>query len=155
MRPGESIKVQQDRLSVLNLREMNRKLAWHIEVKRYYAGEPRYALTRNTRFGFDRELLTFVQRRHQDDLLDGFDPKDRGHLRGLSVGRGGWDRRLAEQKRDVVGSAAEKPDWRRRGGGNEDSGCADNVLCADVRSQQRVGVVQHRLSESSACDKWS
>lgn len=135
MRPSESIEVQEHRLRVLNLRKREREFVRHIQVKRRYAGEPRHALPGNTWFGFDHELLTFVQRRHQNDLLDSFNPEDRGHPGGLSVGRWGWDCGLAQQKRDVVRSAAEKPDGRRGSRGNEDGGCAGDDLLADLSAQ--------------------
>ncbi len=41
----------------------------------------------------------------------------------------------------------------RRGGGNEDGGCADDLLLADVSPQQTVWIVQHGLRDSAACDK--
>jgi len=130
---------------------MHGELARDGEVNRHYSGEPGHALTENTWFSFDGEFLAPVQGRDQDNFLDSFDPEDRSHLGGLSIGRGGCG--LAEQKSDVVGSAAEKADWGRGRGGNEHCGGADDVLGADVRAQQRVWIVQHRLSDGSAGDK--
>src|ERR1039458_3481272 len=106
----------------------------------------------NAGCGFDREgRVTHGVGWHLDGLFDGFDPEDGSHLRGLGV----WCRRvgLAQQECDVVGSAAEEPNRRRRGRGNENGGCADDVLLADVIPQQNVWIVQRFLCDGAACDK--
>src|ERR1700680_3802136 len=150
MRPGEALEIQQDRLGVLNLCEMNRNLARHIQVKRDYAGERRYALTRDARFGFDREGLTGIERRHLKDLFDGFDPENGSHLHGVSV-------RLScpsipQQEGDVVGSAPEER-RRRRGRGNVEDDGVDDLLFADVTAQQTIWIVQKGLRDGARRDE--
>src|SRR5271155_1388190 len=115
MRPREGSEVQQNRLCVLNLLEMNRKFAWHRHVKRCYARERRHTLKRHARCGADRELLTYVQGPHKNGRFDGFVPQIRRHLQGLGVRRGSCG--LAQQECNIVAPASEG--WWSRGRGND------------------------------------
>jgi hypothetical protein len=86
MWPSEATKIQQNSLGVLNLCERDRQFARHIHVTGRDAGERGHPLPRNNPRGSRDELLTYPQRPHENVHLHGFNPEDRCHLRGLSVG---------------------------------------------------------------------
>src|SRR5277367_3702611 len=149
MRPSEGSEIQQYRLRVLNLRETNGKLARHIHVKRCDARERWHTLKRNTRCGFDRELVSHVQRPHENGRFDGFDPENCRHLQGLGVWRIGCG--LAEQEGYVVDSAPEE--WWSRSRGNDNRDRLDDFLFGDDIAQQLVRIVQQLLRDRAGGDK--
>ena len=88
-------------------------------------------------------MLTGYKIRYVKGLFDGFDPENGRHLRGLGVG--GRGRGLAQQERNVIGSAPEqRRRWRRSRGSDQGDGF-DDLLFADVIAQQTVRIVQKCL----------
>src|SRR5579864_410428 len=150
MRPSKALEVQEDRLRVLNLGEMNRNLARLIQLQRRLYGESSRTLTRSACGGTEQVgRLAWLDRWHLNHLFYGFNPENRRHLHGVGIRRSG--RSLAQQEGYVVGSTPEG--HGRRLGVNDDGNRLDDLLFADMIAQQRVGIVQNGLRNGAGGDK--
>src|SRR5579864_5076830 len=150
MRPGKALEVQEYRLSVLNLGEMNGNLTRRLQFRRWLDGESRHTLTRSARFGADQMgRLAWPEGRDKNHLFDSLNPENCRHLHGVGVRRSRSGR--AHQKSDVVGSAPKR--HGRRLGINDDGYRLSDLLFADVIAQQLVGIVQNGLCDGACSDE--